>query len=413
MIVKKRIISILVIACLLSSQLAFAQVDSRDLSDTTKIKLQAVLTPPYVIGPGDQLTITDRTLREDFGLVEKYDVVVSADGYISIPLPDGKQEGLLAAGYTLDELSGEVRNLFGRTLRNPLVYVQISKYRPINVYIGGQVVKPGVYKIESTSTQEEGGTTSTSALNTFGLSLTQSLQLAGGLKPLADITAIVVTRGANAEKKIVNLRDLITGTITYDDVNIQPGDAIFVPDTTDVEKQAQNYVRLLGKLAYQEMPVSVVGEVEKPGSFKLENDATLLDAIGNAGGLNEFGTYKKIRLSRYDENGVYMTFYLNAHDLIHDGTAFGEIALRPHDVIEMIPSKGKLVRNYFKDVSKQSLSLIVQSAAISAGQFFVQDNIFQRQSKLQRSLRFPLGLGGGGGGITLIQGQRKADDSAK
>ena len=411
--IKIKIISILVLACLISGQLTFAQEGSGNADSIARVKLQAVLTPPYVIGPGDQLTITDRTLREDFGLVEKYDVVVSGDGYISIPLPDGKQEGLLAAGYTLDELSGEVRDLFGRTLKNPLVYVQISKYRPINVYIGGQVVKPGVYKVESTSTQEEGGTTSTSSINTFGLSLTQSLQLAGGLKPLADITSISITRGANSEKKIVNLKDLILGKVTYDDVNIQPGDAIFVADTTDTEKQAQSYVRLLGKLAYQEMPVSIVGEVKNAGSFNLANDATLLDAIGNAGGLNEFGTYKKIRLSRYDENGVYMTFYLNAHDLIHKGTAFGEIALRPHDVIEMIPSKGKLVRNYFKDVSKQSITSLVQSAGLSAGQFVVQDNLFQRQAQLQKSLRFPIGGLGGLGGLTVIQGERKANDSAK
>ena len=408
-----KIISILIVTCLISGQLTFAREDSSDLTTTARVKLQAVLTPPYVIGPGDQLSITDRTLREDFGLVEKYDVVVSADGYISIPLPDGKQESLLAAGYTLDELSTEVRDLFGRTLKNPLVYVQISKYRPINVYIGGQVVKPGVYKVESTSTQEEGGTTSTNSLNTFGLSLAQSLQLAGGLKPLADITNITVTRGANSEKKVINLKELITGTITYDDINIQPGDAIFVSDTADIEKQAQTYVRLLGKLAYQEMPVSVVGEVKSAGSFDLDNDATLLDAIGKAGGLNEFGTYKKIRLSRYDENGVYMTYYLNAHDLIHDGTAFGEIALRPHDVVEMIPSKGKLVRNYFKDVSKQALTYSIQSAALSAGQFVVQDNLFQRQAQLQRSLRFPLGGLGGLGGITLINGERKANDSLK
>src|SRR3989338_321149 len=205
----------------------FVLAETSQDKDIGKIKLRAVLTPPYVLGPGDQLTVIDRTLRELFGQVERYDLVVSGDGYISIPLPDGTQENILAAGYTLDELSGEIRTLFSKTLRNPLVFVQISRYRPINVYIGGEVLKPGVYKIETSTTQEKGGSTS-SSLNTFGLSLTQAIQLAGGLKPRANIKSIFITRGTNSEKKVIDLKGLILGESTLEDVNLHPGDAIFI-----------------------------------------------------------------------------------------------------------------------------------------------------------------------------------------
>src|SRR3989338_4410397 len=257
--------------------LAYAQ-ENKEVT-TNKIKLQAILTPPYVIGPGDQLTIVDRTLRELFGQVEQYNVVVSGDGYISIPLPDGTQENVLAAGQTLDDLSIQIRELFGRTLKNPLVYIQISRYRPINVYIGGEIVKPGVYKIESSTTTEKGATT-TSSINTFGLSLTQAIQLAGGLNPRADIKNIVVTRGSGGEKKIIDLKSLLTGENTSQDINLQPGDAIFVKAAEEIDDQAQSHVKLLGKLAYQDVPVNIVGEVKSAGSFVLPNDATLLDAIG-------------------------------------------------------------------------------------------------------------------------------------
>ena len=366
---------------LLLHPFVLAQSQTSQDKDIGKIKLRAVLTPPYVLGPGDQLTVIDRTLRELFGQVERYDLVVSGDGYISIPLPDGTQENILAAGYTLDELSGEIRTLFSKTLRNPLVFVQISRYRPINVYIGGEVLKPGVYKIETSTTQEKGGSTS-SSLNTFGLSLTQAIQLAGGLKPRANIKSIFITRGTNSEKKVIDLKGLILGESTLEDVNLHPGDAIFIPIAENPEDQAQNYVRLLGKLAYQEIPVSIVGEVKAAGNYILPNDATLLDAIGMAGGLNEVGSLKKIRLSRFDENGIYRTFNINVHDLIHKGVPFDAIALRPGDSIELEPSKGKEIRHFIRDRAGDVDAALFQGLST----FIIQDNLVSRFNRTQKFL---------------------------
>ena len=381
--------------------LAYAQ-ENKEVT-TNKIKLQAILTPPYVIGPGDQLTIVDRTLRELFGQVEQYNVVVSGDGYISIRLPDGTQENVLAAGQTLDDLSIQIRELFGRTLKNPLVYIQISRYRPINVYIGGEVVKPGVYKIESTSTTEKGGATS-STFNTFGLALTEAIQLAGGVKPRGNVTSITVTRGSNMEKKTVNLKTLLTGKEIGQDVNLQPGDVIYIPASEVSEEQAQNNVILLGKLAYQEVPVNVVGEVKTSGSFLLPNDATLLDALGKAGGLGTVGSLKKVRLSRYDETGVYRTYNINIHDLILKGIGFDQIALRPNDTIEFEPSKGKLTRHFIHDSSVNVPTTLFSTVAGSLGSFIVQDNFFNRTARLGKGSLFS-GVGGGGSNpITIING---------
>lgn len=370
----------------------------------SKVKLQAVLTPPYIIGPGDQLVIIDRTLRDVFGLVEQYNVTVSADGYISIPLPDGTQENILAAGYNLEELSLDIRESFGRTLKNPLLFVQIFRYRPINVYIGGEVVKPGVYKVESTSTTEKGGST-TSSVNTFGLTLTEAIQLAGGLKPRANVKSVSVTRGSSSEKKTVDLKALLLGEGDAHDLNLQPGDAIYVPVAENPDDQAQNHVMLLGKLAYQEVPISVIGEVKGASNFVLPNDATLLDAIGMAGGLNEVGSFKKVRISRYDDNGVFKTYHLNIDKLLSMGVTFDQIALKPNDVIELEASKGKEVRNFLRDAGPNVLSVFVGAAAGSLGGFVVQDSFFNRitrankaQSPFSSSNPTPITIIGGGGG---------------
>ena len=369
----------------------------------SKVKLRAVLTPPYVIGPGDQIVVVDRTLKDVVGVAEQYNLTVSGDGYISIPLPDGTQENILAAGYTLDELSAEIRESFGKTLKNPLLFVQISRYRPINVYIGGEIVKPGIYKVESTSTTEKGGST-TSSINNFGLTLTEAIQLAGGLKPRADITSVTITRGNDAEKKTVNLKALLTGKEDAHDLNLQPGDAIYISAAENVENQAQNNVPLLGKLAYQDVPISVVGEVKSPANFILPNDATLLDAIGKAGGINNVGTTKKIKLSRYDENGVYRTYKLNIDQLLAKGITFDKIALKPNDVIELEASGGKEFRRFFREIAPNAVSIVLGSAAGNFGGFIVQDNFFNRFARVQTSLQNSPSSGSGATPITIIGG---------
>ena len=398
------LILILIFFCIDCSY-ATEEVNNNSLG---RVKLQAVLTPPYIIGPGDQLLVVDRTLRDVTGQIEQYNITISADGYISIPLPDGKQENILAAGYTLDELSNEVREAFGKTLKNPLVYVQISKYRPINVYIGGEIVKPGVYKIETASTSEKGG--STSAINTFGLSITQAIQLAGGLKPRANIRKIIITRGANLEKKIIDLTSLLKGEDISQDINLQPGDAIYIKAADIVEDQAQYNVALLGKLAYQDVPISVVGEVNSGGNFTLPNDATLLDAIGRAGGLKVTGSLKKVRLSRFDDNGVYRTHNINVHDLIYKGISFDQIALRPNDTIELEASRGKEIRHFFRDASQNSLATVVGAFAGGLSGFVVQDNMFNRVTRAAKgnSLSLPSGGGNSNNAITIF-GKRITD----
>ena len=387
---KHSFLNFILVLILLFNQIAFAQEEaSTKIGDLNKVKLQAVLTPPYVIGPGDQLTIIDRTLREVFGQVEQYNITVSADGYISIPLPDGTQESILAAGSTLEELSGEVRKLFSKTLKNPLVYIQINKYRAINIYIGGEVVKPGVYKIET-------------SLASDVVPLTQAIQLAGGLKPRADIKNITVTRGANLEKKIIDLKAFITGNSESYDINLQPGDTIFVKAAENVEDQAQSYIPLLGKLAFQDVSVNVVGEVSTAGNFIFPNDATLLDAIGKAGGISEVGTLEKIRLSRYDEDGVYRTHDINIHNLIFRGSSFDEISLRPNDTVEVLASKGKVTRHFFREIANNLISLSAAGLTTGFANFAVQDNLLNR-----------LGRGGGKRSlpgnttpITIIGGKR-------
>ena len=362
-----------------------------------EVKLKITLTSPYILGPGDQLSITDRTLRDLFGLVERYDVVIASDGYISVPLPDGTQQNILAAGITLDELAEDVRNLFGKTLKNPLVFTQISRYRPINVYIAGEIAKPGVYKVETTTTQGESGKTSTTATSTFGLTLTNAIQLAGGLKPKAAITSIILIKGLNNEKKIISLKSFFDPNIPVQDYNLQSGDTVYIPRTDKLEDQAQANVLVLGKLAYQEVPVSIVGEVKTAGSFVFPNDATLLDALGKAGWTNNVGTSIKVKLSRFDEKGIFRSQELDNDVILQEGSTFNQIALRPNAVIEVESSKGKEFRHFLRDTG----NAYITSTLSTFGGFVIQDNMFNRISRKAKGFG-PSLLNTGGSSISII-----------
>ena len=371
-----KMISFIIAITFLFNSVAHALVPDQEIKeDAAKVKLHAVLTPPYIIGPGDQLIIIDRTLKDVFGQVEQYNVIVSADGFISIPLPDGTQQNILAAGYTLDELSNDVRTLFGKTLRNPLVYIQINKYRPINVYIGGEIVKPGVYKIEG-SGQEA------------GVPLSQVIQVAGGIKPRGDVTLIVVTRGASLEKKIINLLALLTEQDISQDINLQPGDTIYIPPAGNEQNQAQNHIKLLGKIAYSEVPINVVGQVKSGGSFTLPNDATLIDAIGHAGGISDVGTLSKIKISRYDEDGIFRTQKINLNDLIKKGASFDQIALKPNDTIEIEVSKIKATGNFLRQTGKNFIPIAGGAVASGYSTFLMQNAILDKTRKLGKSSIF-------------------------
>jgi polysaccharide export outer membrane protein len=91
-------------------------------------------------------------------------------------------------------------------------------------------------------------------------------------------------------------------------------------------KDATVYVKLVN---YQ---VGILGEVNSPGNFTIEQDQiTLFQAIGLAGGLTDFGNFKAVKLIRQTQDGsaVYLLditdnkilespyFYLMPNDVVY------------------------------------------------------------------------------------------------
>ena len=58
---------------------------------------------------------------------------------------------LYVEGLTIEELRGFLTQQFRTYVRDPQVYVRPVKYRPIRVYVGGEVKRPGYYTLSGES----------------------------------------------------------------------------------------------------------------------------------------------------------------------------------------------------------------------------------------------------------------------
>lgn len=111
------------------------------------IILFLVMTVPYPIAAQDyQLGAGDILAINVWGFDElKIDQLpIRPDGKIAIPLTGELQ----AAGITPGELAGTITARLSQYLKDPIVSVNVVKFRTTRVYVLGEVLKPGMYEIE-------------------------------------------------------------------------------------------------------------------------------------------------------------------------------------------------------------------------------------------------------------------------
>jgi polysaccharide biosynthesis/export protein VpsN len=81
---------------------------------------------------------------------------------------------------------------------------------------------------------------------------------------------------------------------------------------------------------YNSKRVTVLGQVQRPGSFPLTTGMTLVQAISNAGGLNAIANGERVNLTRKDKQGA--TTVVLSFDSITDGRS-PDIPLQAGDQI--------------------------------------------------------------------------------
>jgi len=156
----------------------------------------------YVIAPGDTLNV--RVWNQDTMSAR---VKVRGDGHITVPF----LSDVLAAGFTPSVLAQQLQTRLKDFINNPVVTVALEEARPLNVPVLGEVVRPGIYPLET------------------GAGLLPALAAAGGLTDWAGKDRIFVIRPSSPPQRIrFHLRSLLQAEGGAGVFRIQVGDQVVV-----------------------------------------------------------------------------------------------------------------------------------------------------------------------------------------
>ncbi|MGD1807343.1 SLBB domain-containing protein [Dapis sp. BLCC M126] len=172
--------------------------------------------------------------------------------------------------------------------------------QPRNVTVVGEVERPGAYVVRGGDTGAD--------FNVSGQpTLTRAIQLAGGIKPLADIRHIQLrrqTRAGAIQTVNIDLWELLQSGDINQDAILQQGDMIVIPTASDIDP-AESPELAAASFAPDEIEVSVVGEVRRPGQVKVPPNTPLNQAILKAGGFNRSRAKRNsVELIRLNFNGT-------------------------------------------------------------------------------------------------------------
>ena len=297
-----------------------------------------VVYDSYILGPGDSLQIELLDIPELSGTFS-----IGPDGTLYLP----RLRALYVEGLTVEELRSFLTQQFRAYVKNPELYIRPVGYRPVRIYVGGEVKRPGYYTLTGNQllsgvsseadssirsgagnqpdsrpnglgTQAFGPSTpgssgspgSSGGLTTYGAvfpTLFDAIRAAQGITPYSNLADIQVTRkqalGAGGGKIRTNLAliDLITRGDESQNIRLFDGDVVSVARSPVVLRE-QLLKAGQTNLNPQFISVFVSGRVKQPGSTIVPQGSSLNQALIASGGLQLLrGKVEFVRFTREGE----------------------------------------------------------------------------------------------------------------
>jgi polysaccharide export outer membrane protein len=253
--------------CLLVA-LAFAQGAAAQTTSAT----QAAPPQQAVLGVGDVIRIS---VYQNPDLTTESRI--SELGSINFPLIGSVGVGGGTVGVAEQKIAKLLRD--GGFVLKPQVTIQVMQIRSNQISILGQVNKPGRYPIDI-----------------VGSRVSEMVAAAGGVLPSgADTVTLVGNRNGNPVRIDIDLPAILQAGKAELDMTVENGDIIYVDRAP---------------MAY------IYGEVQRPGSLRVERGLTLLQALAQSGGLSPRGTQRGIKVHRRDTNGAVRVMDIGMNDLV-------------------------------------------------------------------------------------------------
>lgn len=165
----------------------------------------------YRIRAGDMLRVAfkyDEELNQDR-------VVVLPDGYITL---SGLDTSVPVAGLTINEVDDHLTSIFAEDMRDPVISVAVTELAALEVYVLGDVNRPGLYKVPQN-----------------GVGVLQTIALAGGFTDDAKTSQTVIMRVGEDGfyTRIIDLSNIAeAGIQDLALLDVQPYDIVYVPRST-------------------------------------------------------------------------------------------------------------------------------------------------------------------------------------
>jgi len=221
----------------------------------------------YLLSSGDEILIT---VWGELNL--EYPIVVTEDGYITIPDEGGR---IYTNGVTLKDLKRLATDRLSRIYsgyidpQNPaastaFVDVKVTKARKLLVYVLGEVENQGAYTI---------GSSVATVLNV--------LINAGGVKETGSLRQIDIRR-STGQTDTIDFYDFIFGRFEAQKSRLGYGDYVRIP--------------------LKQKAVIIQGEIRKPGKFELVRNEGIKELIQFAGGLKPNAYLGRCQIVRFEPN---------------------------------------------------------------------------------------------------------------
>jgi polysaccharide export outer membrane protein len=228
----------------------------------TSTRFQPVQSGPvdenYRLGPGDVLVLI---LTGD--VEEVYTLNVTREGFVVIPQVGQVYVANLTMGQFEDQLYARLRRVYSGVRRSPTAttrfQISLARLRNIQVFVIGDVVRPGAYQISAAGT------------------VLTALYAAGGPSTNGSFRKVEVRRGDKLISTI-DVYDYLLHGINASEVRLQNGDVVFVPVHSGF--------------------VKVAGEVTRPAVYEVLPEETLGDLLQFAGGFGPAAYQTRVRIHR-------------------------------------------------------------------------------------------------------------------
>jgi polysaccharide export outer membrane protein len=163
--------------------------------------------PRYKLRKGDSFDL-DMPFSQEFN----QSIAVQPDGYITL-----KGVGsIYVEGQTLPEVTATIKAAYAKILHDPEITIALKDFEKPYFIAAGQVGRPGKYDIRSSIT------------------ITEAVAIAGGFNDRSKHSQVVLYRPVSGgyEAKVVNVKKLLAERNLSEDLQVEPGDLVYVPQNT-------------------------------------------------------------------------------------------------------------------------------------------------------------------------------------